>query len=146
MKETIKMIVSQFFVISVAVLFFSSFLNFINGNKFLPIEYPFQVLLTGILTSIPSLIFHFRKEPSQKQFLIRYFIHFCLIVIIVMAEGAWFGWYYGFFEGIIVFITVIMVYAIVCLYTFFENKTVAKNINDALERFHKQENSDDINI
>lgn len=138
MKATIKMIVGHFLVICVAVMFFTSTLNLILGNKYLPICYPFQILLTGLITAVPSALFYFKNEPSKKQFYLRFLIHFCIIETIVMIEGSLFGWYSDIGEAIIVFVIVILVYLAVLLYSRFEDANTAKNINNALERFHKE--------
>ncbi len=140
MKATIKMIVSHFLVICVSVMFFTSILNLSLGHKFLPIEYPFQILLTGLITSLPSALFYFKNEPSKKQFYFRFLIHFCIIETIVMIEGSLIGWYNDITEAIIVFVIVILVYAAVLLYSRLENTFTAKSINDALKKFHEQDN------
>ncbi len=140
MKTTIKMIVSHFLVICVSVMFFTSILNLSLGHKFLPIEYPFQILLTGLITSLPSALFYFKNEPSKKQYYFRFLIHFCIIETIVMIEGSLIGWYNDITEAIIVFIIVILVYAAVLLYSRLENTFTAKSINDALKKFHEQDN------
>lgn len=138
LKATIKMIVSHFFVICVAVMFFTSILYLSLGYKLLPIYYPFQILLTGLITSLPSALFYFRSEPSKKQYYLRFFIHFCLIEAIVMTEGGLMGWYGDISEAIVVFVIVILVYAAVVLYSRLEDAHTAKNINDALDKFHKE--------
>lgn len=140
MKTTIKMIISHFLVICVSVMFFTSILNLLLGHKFLPIEYPFYVLLTGLITSLPSALFYFKNEPSKKQYYFRFLIHFCIIETIVIVEGSMIGWCNNITEAIIVFVIVILVYAAVLLYSWLEKTYTAKNINEALKKFHKQNN------
>lgn len=138
MKEAIKMVVTHFFVICVAMLFFTSVGNLLEGVTALPIVYPFQVMITGVLTSVPSLLFHFKNEPSKKQFHLRFFIHFCIIEAIVMTEGALVGWYSDFINALVVFAIVMLVYAVVLLYSHFVDSDTANNINKALDRFHEE--------
>ncbi len=140
MKAIIKMIVSHFLVICVAVMFFTSILNLSVGQKFLPIYYPFQILLSGLITALPSALFYFKNEPSKKQYYFRFLIHFCLIETIVMIEGSLIGWYNDIAEAIIVFVIVILVYAAVLVYSRLENTFTARSINDALKKFHEQDN------
>ncbi len=142
MKDIIKMIVTDFFVICVSILFFTSVLNYFNGAEFLPINFPFEIMLTGILTAIPSMFFYFKNEPTKKQFYIRMFFHFCVIELIVMAEGALLGWYNDLPGAAVIFVTVILVYAVVVLYTIFQNLSTAKNINEALAEFQEQDEND----
>lgn len=50
------------------------------------------------------------------------------------------GWCNNITEAIIVFVIVILVYAAVLLYSWLEKTYTAKNINEALKKFHKQNN------
>lgn len=60
---------------------------------------------TGAVTSIPSLLFYFKEEPTKLQARIRIVIHFCLIQAIVMTEGFYlvgtriFLWRFWFCNG-----------------------------------------------
>lgn len=138
MKDAIKMVVTHFFVICVAMLFFTSVGNLLEGVTALPIAYPFQVIITGILTAVPSLLFYFRNEPTKKQFYLRFFIHFCIIEAIVMTEGALVGWYSDVINAVIVFVIVMLVYSVVLLYSHYVDSDTANNINKALNRFHEE--------
>lgn len=143
MKDTLKMVLSHFFVICVSVMFFTSISNLVCGNKTLPIEYPFQILINGVLTAPPSLLFYFKKEPTKKQFYTRLIIHFFIIEAIVMTEGVVFRWYGNIAEAVTVAIIVILVYAIVFSYTMFSDKAVARKINDKLKKFQDRENEEE---
>ena len=80
MKDTVKLVITHFFIISTGVLFVVSLSNLLfDGNKPLPPELPWQVLLTGILGALPSFFFSFKKEPTKNQFLVRTVIHFIVI-------------------------------------------------------------------
>lgn len=138
MKDAIKMVVTHFFVICVAMLFFTSVGNLLEGVTALPIAYPFQVMITGLLTAVPSLLFCFKNEPSKKQFYLRFFIHYCIIEAIVMTEGALLGWYSDFINALVVFVIVMLVYAVVLLYSHYVDSDTANNINKALNRFHDE--------
>lgn len=143
MKDTLKMVLSHFFVICVSVMFFMGISNLVCGNKTLPIDFPFQVLITGVLTALPSLLFYFKNEPTKKQLYMRYIIHFFIIEAIVMTEGFAFRWYGNIAEAVTVAIIVVLVYAIVLSYTIFSEKAAARKINDQLKKFQDRENEEE---
>ena len=137
MKDAIKLVVEHFFMITVAVLFFTS-LRFI-GAESIPPFYPWMVLLSGATGSIPTLLFYFRTEPTKKQFIIRVILHFIVIVTLIMTFGFIFSWYTDFFEGLIIFGMILAVYASVWFLSYKLNVSMANNINDALNRLNDDE-------
>lgn len=143
MKDTVKLVITHFFIISTGVLFVVSLSNLLfDGNKPLPPELPWQVLLTGILGALPSFLFSFKNEPTKKQFLVRTVIHFIVIETIVMTEGALFEWYENFINALILFFVILAIYIFVWAYSYSMNIHLAKGINTALKRFN--EDSDEM--
>lgn len=145
MRDMIKYIISQFFVITVGILFVTSVSNLVaaitKGDAITySVYYPFLVLFTGFLSSLPTVLLWFREEPTKKQCYIRMAMHFVAIEAIVMLEGLWFGWYHSLGEAMKLFGIVIMVYLFVYAYSYFTNKDTADAINEALARFHQEEN------
>lgn len=139
MKDMIKLVITHFFIITVGVLFVTSLSNLAEGNKLIPAELPWQILLTSAITALPSFLFYFKKEPTKKQFVARCIIHFVIIESIVMAEGALFGWYKGFLGGVILFGMILFVYLIVWIYSYFMSRSLANDINSALKRINEDE-------
>ncbi len=88
LKEIIKEVIKDFFfIITVAMLFVVSLANSIALIEYYPPDFPWVVMVTGAVTSIPTLLFYFKEEPTKLQARIRIVIHFCLIQAIVMTEG-----------------------------------------------------------
>ena len=87
LKEIIKEVIKDFFIITVAMLFVVSLANSIALIEYYPPYFPWVVMGTGAVTSIPTLLFYFKEEPTKLQARIRIVIHFCLIQAIVMTEG-----------------------------------------------------------
>lgn len=143
MRDTIKLVITHFFIITVGALFVTSISDLIEGNKMIPAELPWLILLTGIITALPSFLFCFKKEPSKRQFLVRCVLHFFVIEAIVMFEGRLFGWYSEFLGGIILFCMVLFVYILVWTYSYFVNRTLANDINCALKRINENEENED---
>lgn len=141
MKDTIKTLITHFFVITVSVLFVISLATALNGVKYYPASYPWMILLTGVLTALPSLIFYSKKELSKKSYIIRTVIDFLINGSIVMILGYLWKWYTTFGYAILVFLMYVFVYVIVCAYSYFVQYQTAQSINKALERFNSDENN-----
>ena len=137
MKEAIKLVVEHFFMITVGVLFFTSFGHI--GAESIPSFYPWMVLLSGVAGSVPTLLFYFRTEPTKKQFIVRVILHFVVIVTLIMTLGFIFGWYTDFSEGLIILGVILAVYASVWFLSYKLNVSMANNINDALNRLNDDE-------
>lgn len=141
MKESIRFVVMNFFVITVGVLFVISLATTLVGVEYYPTEYPWMILLTGLLTSFPALIYHSKKELSEKQLKVRFVIHFIVVAGIVMTLGYIWKWYESLGYAVIVFLMYMFVYAIVMAYSYFIQYRTAISINKALKDFNANENN-----
>lgn len=145
MKDTVKIVITHFFIISTGVLFIISLSNLLfDGNEPLSSELPWQIFLTGILGALPSFLFYFKNEPTKNQFRLRTVIHFIVIEAVVMTEGALFGWYGNFVGALVHFVAIIAVYLFVWVYSYFMNMHLARDINAALKRFNEDDEDDEI--
>ena len=99
MKEAIRIVIMHFFIITVGVLFFTGIINTFDGNTMFSPQYPWEVILTGVIGSVPSFLFYSKKEPTKKQFTVRVIIHFIVITALIMGEGALLGWYGSLFDA-----------------------------------------------
>lgn len=140
MKETIKFVIMNFFIITVGVLFVISLANTFAGVEYYPAEFPWMIMLTGAITALPAFIYHVKKEISKKQLIIRFVIHFTVVGAIVLLLGYVWKWYESFEYAILVFIMYVFVYAIVSAYSYFIQYRDAQSINKALEKFNADEN------
>lgn len=140
MKDTVKLVISHFFIISTGVFFVMSLSNLLfEGNEPLSPELPWEIFLTGILGALPSFLFNFKNEPTKKQFRVRTVIHFIVIETVVMTEGALFGWYGGLADALVLFVVILAVYLFVWAYSYFMNMHLASDINAALKRFNEDD-------
>ena len=141
MKDAIKMAISHFFIISVCVMTVIGISNLFIGESFrgYGLDFPFQILLVGSTSALPSLLYYFRTEPTRKQFLIRVFLHFISIMTIVLGEGYLLGWYRSAVDMIPVAAAVVIVYAAVWLISVHSGNKVERGINEALKRINGEE-------
>ena len=145
MKDTVKLVITHFFIISTGVLFIISLSNLLfEGNEPLSPELPWEIFLTGILGALPSFLFSFKNEPTKKQFRVRTVIHFIVIETVVMTEGALFEWYGGLADALVLFVVILAVYLFVWAYSYFMNMHLARDINAALKRFNEDDEDDEI--
>lgn len=145
MKDTVKLVITHFFIISTGVLFIISLSNLLfDGNEPLSPELPWQIFLTGILGALPTFLFYFKNEPTKNQFRLRTVIHFIVIETVVMTEGVLFKWYEGLVGALVFFAVVLAVYLFVWAYSYFMNMHLAKDINAALKRFNEDDEDDEI--
>ena len=82
------------------------------------------------------------EKSTKLQFTIRCIIHFIFIETMVMCEGALVGWYDNFIDGLIIFVSVIIIYAFVWFYSYKTEKTTANNINNALNEINADEDEE----
>lgn len=142
MKEIIKMVVMHFFIITVGVLFCTSVSNLlVVADYSYPPEYPWTVMLTGVVGAIPTFLFYFKKEPTKKQFYLRAVIHFIIMSTAVMCLGAWLKWYDNFIEALIIFGMIFAVYVFVWFFSYLSNYSVADKINSALEEINDNDST-----
>lgn len=141
MKETIRFVIMNFFIITVGVLFVISLATTLSGVEYYPAEYPWMVMLTGLLTALPAFIYHEKRAISKKQLILRFIIHFTVTGAIVMFLGYIWKWYESFGYAVLVFLMYVFVYAIVSAYSYFIQYRDAQSINKALERFNADENN-----
>ena len=139
-KKILKILVNQFFMITVCVMFFTSVVNLFwgYGIKY-DSSYPWILMLTGFLGALPSLVFVFKKEPTKKQFVFRCIIHYLLLCAIITVEGFLVDWFDDTAEVFFVLGELTVVYALVWLATYFSSLSIKKGINEALQRFNSDE-------
>ena len=143
-KDALRLIINQFFIITVCAMFIICAVNTLASGNFeyeIDATFPWVMMLTGLLGSLPSLLFCFGKEPTKKQFFVRVIIHFFLIQAVILTEGRLLGWYSTLPYMLIIAGMITMVYALVWVFSYLSEKNTAKNINKALENFNRDEES-----
>lgn len=140
MKDTVKMVIGHFFIITVCVTAAIGFSNLLAGNREgYPAEFPLHMLLVGATSALPSFLFFFRTEPTRKQFLLRIILHFVCIMAVVLGEGYLLKWYDSAVDMAVVAGTVVAVYIAVWIITMYSGNKAERGINEALKRFNKEE-------
>lgn len=143
LKEIIKEVIKDFFIITVAMLFVVSLANSIALIDYYPPDFPWIVMGTGAVTSLPSLLFYFKEEPTKRQYRIRIAIHFCVIQTIVMTEGFLLNWYTNLLMALVIFAMITAVYLLTFLFSYITSTNTANSINESLKKFNADEDYQD---
>ena len=137
MKDTIKMVISHFFIITVCVMTAIGLCNiFLPGFHGYDRFFPLHMLFIGASTALPSFLFYFRKEPTRGQFLLRVVLHFFCIITVVLGEGYILKWFESIAEMAVVTAIVLLVYLTVWIITRLSSSKVEQGINEALKNFN----------
>lgn len=143
LKEIIKEVIKDFFIITVAMLFVVSLANSIALIDYYPPDFPWIVMGTGAVASLPSLLFYFKEEPTKRQYRIRIAIHFCVIQAIVMTEGFLLNWYTNHLMALVIFAMITAVYLLTFIFSYITSTNTANSINESLKKFNADENYQD---
>ncbi|MCR5232188.1 MAG: DUF3021 domain-containing protein [Acholeplasmatales bacterium] len=138
MKKTIKLILTQFFMIATAVLFGIGLMSLItNLHDPWPWYMPFQIILVALLTALASLVYISKNELSKKAIIIRAIIHFVILLAIVYTAGYFFKWWSEWSGILFVGAIFILVYLVVATTTYLIERKDSKKINEALKKLPK---------
>ena len=138
MKKTIKLILTQFFIITTGVLFGIGLMSLIaNWHDPWPWYMPFQIIFVSICTALASLIYLSKKELSKKAIIIRAIIHLIVLLAIVYTSGYFFKWWSELSGILFVGAIFILVYVTVAATTYIIEKKDSKKINEALKKIPK---------
>lgn len=143
MKDTVKMVISHFFIITVCVMAAIGVSNLFSADPTgYPKEFPLHMLLVGASTALPSFLFYSRRPLDRRRFLLRSVLHFFCILAIVLTEGYFLKWYNSFAGAAVIAGILIVVYAAVWIITLRSNNRVEQSINEALKSYNADSDND----
>lgn len=148
-KDILRLAVSHFFIITVCVMFVVSAANLLfykDFNYSIDGTFPWVMMLTGLLGALPTLLYYFPNEPTRKQFYIRVALHYLLINAVILGEGRLLGWFSTVPQMLLIAAMILAVYGLVWLFSIIAEKTLANNINKALQRFNGDDNTQDSSL
>ncbi len=142
LKDVARFMLSQFFIITVCVMFVITAANTLFSGGFnYPIDgsFPWVMMLTGFLGSLPSCLFYFKEEPSKKKFYLRMLLHYLVLNAVILGEGRLLRWYSGFSEMLVIAASILTVYLLVWVFSLISQTNTSRSINKALEEFNVDE-------
>lgn len=132
MKKIINLLTYQMLIITFGILLGNGIIALIgkaSGTEYtFSASFPITVILTGILTSLPTLIFYIKKIP----YIAKIIIHFIVLIGIITLVSYMLEWSRTLFDFIAVLSITIPIYIAVWVFTYIKYKRDEKQINKAL--------------
>lgn len=132
MKKIINTLTYQMLIITFGILLGNGIIALIcemTGAKYAFVPYfPLAVILTGILTSLPTLIFYIKKIP----YITKIIIHFIVLLVIIIGVSYILDWSRTLKDFLAVLAVFIPIYIAVWVFTYIKYKRDEKQINKAL--------------
>lgn len=132
----LKKFVKWFLYITIAILIVTSIIFTIDGTECLPKATLWQILLSGFLTTLVTLIFSLEEKSS----IFRHILHYAVLSAVMIVCGNWFGWLNLSVAGIgMMLISVAVVYLIAFGVYYIVDMRQAEKINQKLKEKYGDE-------
>ena len=142
MKDFLKKMLRDFFTITAGC--------FLSSTVFCTVFYPdvsfnitamWSLVSLGVVTTLPHFIFFSRKELGKRQMLTRQIIHGCVLFGILLTFAYTLGWIEkgSIIQPLVFILLVGMVYFMVGFLSFHHDKKVARELNERLQRYKRNE-------
>lgn len=142
----VKMIFSQTLMVSTAILFglgiqqLILYLSGIGDGKITWQWYiPLSIVLTGFLSSLPSLLLTCEFGGSKVKTVIVILLHFLMVFGIVSGSGYLFGWYVNSGDFLLIAVMYVIIYSFVWAATVWLMRSDDNKINRALDEIRDPE-------
>lgn len=137
--KNIKFLFDQFVTITAFIVIVLGIIHLFTEDGYISSNSLIQIAGCGLLSTLPSVVYISKNEYSTKEYVIRAIIHYILLNIVVLSFGYVFNYYSTFNDGMIVFITILIVFICVHLSQIIFNKSEANKINKVLEDISDKE-------
>jgi len=153
-KETMKRVFYHFFfilsgsVISMYVLRYIGFLVLANRTEgiesiediIIRMHDITALLILSAVLSLANFVFYTKKELSKGHLLIRYIVHFFIVLITTLRLGIFMGWVgiEYIFTIILLTTSVVIIYVIVFFHDIHQSKKLVKTLNQKLKEYYKK--------
>lgn len=129
------------YILACTIIASALFITFVTPNTSLTASFLWQAILLSILCSLATFIYYSNHELSKRKLLIRKTIHFITIVSIVLGGSFYFRWISidNTSSIFIMLISITVVYIIVNVAHFMNNKMVADQLNERLEQIQRED-------
>jgi len=98
------------------------------------------LLILSAVLSLANFVFYTKKELSRGHLLIRYVIHFFIVLITTLRVGIFMGWVgiEYIFTIILLTTSVVIIYVIVFFHDLYQSKKLVKTLNQKLKEYYKK--------
>lgn len=141
LKEIIKNMIRDFFIITTAVLISVIIFSHIfdPGGSFSVRELEY-ILLLGAATDLPTLIYYSPRDLTGKEVEIRFILQMVLIAVITLFITERIGWINGYNPAQIIMIIVdVCIISLLVRYGFWKrDKSLANKMNEKLKELREK--------
>ena len=106
----------------------------ISGKDMIPADTLWQILLSGFLTTLVTILLWAKEPGNIRSGIIRMVVHYIALCAVMIVCGRWFDWMNLSPAGIVMMvISVAVVYALVVLADYWTGRKLADEINQKLK-------------
>lgn len=126
--------IKWFMYITTSILIVCTVIFGLYNEESIPGETLWQILLSGFLTTLVTVIFRIGEGKGGAADIFRYVLHYILLCVVMIVCGNWFGWLKLDFAGIGMMLgAVAVVYLLTFLAYYFIDLKQANDINKKLK-------------
>lgn len=138
LSEFVKEIIRDFFTIFGSIIIMITILRqFFYPDMAFDLKSIYTIMTFSVIGALIGFILYSRNDLSEKQTRIRIAIHFLALEIILISLGIIIGVINSVLSAIILGLEIAVVYIIVRLLAWQNDKKAAKSINEKLKSFKK---------
>lgn len=140
--EKIRVFLKWYLYITVGILIVIAVNFAFSGEKTVSADTFWQILLSGFLTTLVTVIFSPEDEHTKVRIAIKFALHYVSLCLVMFVCGSWFGWMTPNPAGAaIMMLDVGVVYLFVVAATYLIDVSQAREINKRLqEKYGGEEN------
>lgn len=132
--------IKWFLYITTGILFVCAINFAIEDGVAIPKNTLWQILLSGFLTSVVTVIFQPEETDGGKVACIKLLLHYVSLCLVMISCGIWFGWMKFNLPGILMMvISVAVVYLFASLFYYIIDIRQADAINKMLKDKYSEE-------
>ncbi|WP_028594097.1 DUF3021 family protein [Paenibacillus assamensis] len=138
LSEFIKEIIRDFFIIFGSIIMIITMLRqFFQPDLAFDLKSIYTIMTFSMISALMGFIMYSRNDLSEKQMRIRMAVHFLALEIILISLGIIIGIINSPLSAIILALQIAVVYIIVRLLAWQNDKKVANSMNERLKSFKK---------
>ncbi|MDU5142985.1 MAG: DUF3021 family protein [Paenibacillus dendritiformis] len=113
-------------------------MNDLDASEFsLGLRHIYAIMMCAFVGVLPSLIFYFPSTINEKGMRMRILIHFIIVEAVLLIFTNTMGWVTGAAGATILALQVAIIYMLVCLLGWNNDRQVAREINEQLMKLKK---------
>lgn len=139
--DRLKEMLLEFLVITAGITICTTvFCTIFYNDGYFGLELLHQIVALGFFCTLPGIVFLSKKELTKKQMLIRYAIHMCILLALILFLAYRWEWIdpRNIVHPIIITFMFLGVYSLVSFVTYMREKKVAMELNEKLQNYKQK--------